>query len=60
MPGKNITGKLIAGFNIWMNVQQQKIEDIKEIVQMLHNASLLVDDIEDSSTLTREACPWHT
>ena len=36
-----------------MNVQQQKIEDIEEIVQMLNNASLLVGDIEDSSMLRR-------
>ena len=53
VPGKNIRGKLIAGFNMWMNVQQEKIKAIEEIVQMLHNASLLVDDIEDSSTLRR-------
>jgi len=53
VPGKNIRGKLIAGFNMWMNVEQEKIDAIEEIVQMLHNASLLVDDIEDSSTLRR-------
>eukprot|EP00092_Neocalanus_flemingeri_P008607 GFUD01009275.1.p1 GENE.GFUD01009275.1~~GFUD01009275.1.p1 ORF type:complete len:328 (+),score=121.21 GFUD01009275.1:39-1022(+) len=53
MPGKNIRGKLIAGFNMWMNVAQEKIEAIEEIVQMLHNASLLIDDIEDSSILRR-------
>ena len=53
VPGKNIRGKLIAGFNMWMNVEQEKIKAIEEIVQMLHNASLLVDDIEDSSTLRR-------
>ena len=53
VPGKNIRGKLIAGFNTWMKVAQEKIEAIEEIVEMLHNASLLVDDIEDSSTLRR-------
>jgi len=53
VPGKNIRAKLIAGFNTWMKVAQEKIEAIDEIVEMLHNASLLVDDIEDSSTLRR-------
>merc|ERR1711892_708419 len=53
VPGKNIRGKLIAGFNLWMKVEQEKIEAVEEIVEMLHNASLLVDDIEDSSTLRR-------
>jgi len=53
VPGKNIRGKLIAGFNTWMNVDQEKIKAIEEIVEMLHNASLLIDDIEDSSTLRR-------
>ena len=38
---------------MWMKVEQEKIEAMEEIVQMLHNASLLVDDIEDSSTLRR-------
>jgi len=53
VPGKNIRAKLIAGFNKWMGVDQGKIDAIEEIVQMLHNASLLVDDIEDSSILRR-------
>ena len=53
VPGKNIRGKLIAGFNMWMKVAQEKIEAVEEIVEMLHNASLLIDDIEDSSTLRR-------
>ena len=51
--GKNIRQKLIHGFNLWMNVSQEKISAIEEIVNMLHNASLLIDDIEDSSKLRR-------
>jgi len=53
VPGKNIRKKLIAGFNLWMEVDGEKIAAIEEIVQMLHNASLLIDDIEDSSILRR-------
>ena len=51
--GKNIRQKLIHGFNRWMNVSQDKIAAIEEIINMLHNASLLIDDIEDSSKLRR-------
>jgi len=53
VPGKNIRGKLIRGFNSWMMVEDSKLKAIGEIVQMLHNASLLLDDIEDSSILRR-------
>jgi len=36
-----------------MGVEEGKLKAIGEIVQMLHNASLLLDDIEDSSILRR-------
>merc|ERR1712059_178206 len=39
--------------NQWMGVPSDKVSAILEIVQMLHNASLLLDDIEDSSILRR-------
>jgi len=51
--GKNIRAKLMAGFNTWLKVPEDKTVAIAEIVQMLHNASLLLDDIEDSSILRR-------
>jgi len=53
VPGKNIRGKLIRGFNSWLEVEEGKLAAIGAIVQMLHNASLLLDDIEDSSSLRR-------
>eukprot|EP00088_Acartia_fossae_P001363 TRINITY_DN10527_c0_g1_i2.p1 TRINITY_DN10527_c0_g1~~TRINITY_DN10527_c0_g1_i2.p1 ORF type:complete len:336 (-),score=61.34 TRINITY_DN10527_c0_g1_i2:720-1703(-) len=53
VPGKDIRGKLMAGFNQWLKIPEEKLTQIREIVQMLHNASLLIDDIEDSSLLRR-------
>ncbi len=53
VPGKNIRKKLLAGFNVWLNVDMDKVIEIGEIIQMLHNASLLLDDIEDNSILRR-------
>ncbi len=53
VPGKNVRGKLIAAFNTWMRVPPDHVAQITEVVRMLHTASLLIDDIEDDSTLRR-------
>ncbi|VDO50259.1 unnamed protein product [Haemonchus placei] len=53
MPGKQIRGQLAMAFNIWLKIGTEELSEIMEIVQMLHNASLLVDDIEDNSVLRR-------
>ncbi|KAF4613303.1 hypothetical protein D9613_011203 [Agrocybe pediades] len=52
-PGKEIRGKLIEAFNLWLNVPSEKLQVIAKIVNMLHAASLMVDDIEDDSQLRR-------
>ncbi|XP_037084153.1 geranylgeranyl pyrophosphate synthase-like [Pollicipes pollicipes] len=53
MPGKQIRTKLAQSFNYWMNIAPDKLAEIEQIVEMLHNASLLIDDIEDRSILRR-------
>lgn len=53
VPGKDFRGKLIDAFQVWLNIPGDKLGTIKEVVGMLHNASLLVDDIEDNSKLRR-------
>ena len=59
IPGKDIRGKLIDCFQLWLHVPEEKdesttiLKDIKQIIADLHNASLLIDDVEDSSTLRR-------
>lgn len=53
LPGKNIRQKMIVAFNHWMDIPRNKLDEIVEIVQMLHSASLLIDDIEDNSCLRR-------
>ncbi|GLB38020.1 putative FPP GGPP synthase family protein [Lyophyllum shimeji] len=52
-PGKDIRGQLIEAFNIWLNVPAEQLAVISRLVNMLHSASLLVDDIEDDSQLRR-------
>ncbi|KAL4931769.1 FPP/GGPP synthase family protein [Aspergillus undulatus] len=53
LPGKDIRGKLISAFNEWFQIPDEQLEIIKRVVGLLHVASLLIDDIEDSSKLRR-------
>ncbi|OGE48153.1 hypothetical protein PENARI_c032G05664 [Penicillium arizonense] len=50
-PGKNIRSLLMDAFNEWLQVPELQL--IKEVVNILHTASLLIDDIEDNSVLRR-------
>lgn len=52
-PGKDIRAQLIAAFNEWLEVPADSLAIITKVVGMLHTASLLVDDVEDSSVLRR-------
>ncbi|XP_011210971.2 terpene synthase isoform X1 [Bactrocera dorsalis] len=53
IPGKQFRSELALAFNHWLNIPAEKLHQIGEIVQMLHNSSLLIDDIEDNSILRR-------
>ncbi|CAJ0932801.1 unnamed protein product, partial [Mesorhabditis belari] len=53
MPGKQVRSRLAMAFNDWLHIPQDKLKIIMEVVEMLHNSSLLIDDIEDSSVLRR-------
>jgi geranylgeranyl diphosphate synthase, type III len=65
VPGKDVRGMLIDCFQYWFRVEEEEAEGgnpkngtkvldkIKDIVGDLHNASLLIDDIEDNSKLRR-------
>lgn len=52
-PGKDIRKQLIEAFNAWLKVPPESLAIITNVVGMLHTASLLIDDVEDSSTLRR-------
>lgn len=59
-PSKNIRSMLIDALNFWIGVPKPSCDTIKMIVDQLHNASLLLDDIEDSSPLRRGRPSAHT
>ncbi|CAG8817142.1 27899_t:CDS:2, partial [Gigaspora margarita] len=52
-PGKEIRSKLIEAFDHWLSVPKDKLSAITTVVEMLHTASLLIDDVEDDSVLRR-------
>uniref|UniRef100_A0A6P7F2D9 Geranylgeranyl pyrophosphate synthase n=1 Tax=Diabrotica virgifera virgifera TaxID=50390 RepID=A0A6P7F2D9_DIAVI len=53
VPGKNIRSKLASAFNYWLCIPDEILTQISDIVQILHNSSLLMDDIQDNSILRR-------
>ncbi|KAG6023933.1 hypothetical protein E4U41_001906 [Claviceps citrina] len=52
-PGKDIRSGLTDAFNEFLCVPEDKVAVIKRIIDLLHNGSLLIDDIQDSSKLRR-------
>lgn len=52
-PGKDFRAELINAFDAWLDVPPASLDIITRVVGMLHTASLLVDDVEDSSSLRR-------
>ncbi|KAK5714130.1 geranylgeranyl pyrophosphate synthetase [Elasticomyces elasticus] len=52
-PGKDIRTQLITAFNAWLRVPEPSLAIITKVIGMLHTASLLIDDVEDSSILRR-------
>ncbi|KAJ7740944.1 isoprenoid synthase domain-containing protein [Mycena maculata] len=58
-PGKDIRSQLMAAFNVWINVPADKLKTVAKVISMLHNASLMVDDIQDDSQLRRGAPVTH-
>lgn len=53
LPGKGVRDKAITALNVWYKVPSQQIAVISKVVRLLHGASLMLDDIEDSSQLRR-------
>ncbi|KAF7349740.1 Terpenoid synthase [Mycena sanguinolenta] len=52
-PGKGVRGRLLGAFNSWMDVPEAEMKSITKVIGILHNASLILDDIEDGSQLRR-------
>lgn len=58
-PGKQIRTRFIHAFNRWYNLDTEKLAVVTDVINILHNASLLVDDVQDSTNLRRGAPASH-
>ncbi|KAL4961087.1 bifunctional terpene synthase/polyprenyl synthetase family protein [Aspergillus stella-maris] len=53
LPSKGVREAFIDGLNVWLVLPDHRVNQLKNIAQTLHNASLMLDDIEDHSPLRR-------
>ncbi|KAI9223456.1 geranylgeranyl pyrophosphate synthase [Blastocladiella britannica] len=52
-PGKGVRAMIFNAFNQWLQVPPEQLDIINKVIEMLHTGSLLVDDIEDGSSIRR-------
>ncbi|KAJ5808864.1 geranylgeranyl diphosphate synthase [Penicillium riverlandense] len=60
LPSKGIREQAIDALNVWCRVPATKLDRIKLVTNMLHNTSLMLDDLEDGSNLRRGKSSTHT
>ena len=53
LPSKGFRSALIQALDIWLHVNSATTDIARRTIDMLHNSSLVLDDIEDGSTLRR-------
>ncbi|KAM0366670.1 hypothetical protein ACHAPK_008142 [Fusarium culmorum] len=53
MPSKGFRDAVIDGLEVWYQVPEKPLAIIRDLVNHLHSASLMFDDIEDNSPLRR-------
>jgi ophiobolin F synthase len=53
MPSKGVRSTLIEALNTWLHVPSERLKAIMSVINTLHNASLILDDLEDNSPLRR-------
>ena len=53
LPSKGFRTTFIDCLNRWLEISQQEMECIKEVINKLHDSSLILDDIEDGAKLRR-------
>jgi geranylgeranyl pyrophosphate synthase len=59
LPAKGIRDMVIDALNFWFQVPAEETTIIKKTVSLLHGASLMMDDIQDSSQLRRGSPATH-
>ncbi|TDZ67567.1 Ophiobolin F synthase [Colletotrichum trifolii] len=60
MPSKGLRSLMVEALDQWLLVDDPELEQINNIIDLLHNSSLILDDIEDDSPLRRGLSATHT
>ncbi|KAF4429605.1 gibberellin cluster-C20-oxidase [Fusarium austroafricanum] len=60
LPSKGIRGAFIESLNVWFEAPESKVTVIKEVIDLLHHSSLIIDDFQDNSPLRRGKPATHT
>lgn len=53
MPGKKIRDKAASALNTWLQVDEDDLNRVRHVINTLHTASLILDDVEDGSVSRR-------
>ncbi|KAF1946549.1 terpenoid synthase, partial [Clathrospora elynae] len=59
LPSKGVRNSVVDGLEAWYRVPEQSLSTIRDIVNKLHCASLMLDDIQDQSELRRGSPSTH-
>jgi geranylgeranyl pyrophosphate synthase len=59
LPSKNVRKKLIDTFNVWFQLPDDVTTGIENMINDLHNSSLILDDMQDNSLLRRGSPATH-
>lgn len=51
--GKGFRNQILAVFNLYFGLSDQELSIVQEFIDMLHNSSLLIDDVEDDGKIRR-------
>lgn len=60
LPSKGIRSLLIDAITVWFEAPSASVQVIEQVIRYLHDASLVLDDIEDNSILRRGKPATHT
>ncbi|KAJ5491746.1 geranylgeranyl pyrophosphate synthase [Penicillium diatomitis] len=59
-PSKGTRSGLIGAFNTWIGASTDSTTTLTDIIRILHDASLLIDDVQDDSKMRRGNPAAHT
>ncbi|RAQ98645.1 geranylgeranyl pyrophosphate synthase [Stemphylium lycopersici] len=59
LPSKGIRSMVIEALNVWIKAPKKAVKAVEQLIRSLHDASLILDDIEDDSPLRRGKAATH-